>query len=182
MGFEKLIDLLIQWIRLLKPFCVVTPCKEGVVCLWGKEVRQIANDNGMFGTGFHWIIPFGIEQVYDLSMATRLAELQAQALVTKDGKSVIAGLIITYRVCNVSKAIFSVWDAFSAAQDACQANFAQAVLAADYDYLRTDAFADSLTEACRVQGFKYGFEIERVRLHELAPARTFRLIGNGLAH
>lgn len=170
--FDKLFDVLVQFAGLFKPFTILTPNKKAVVCRWGKEVRQLE-------TGFHWIWPFGVEEIFDLSMATRLAELASQALVTADGKQITAGIIITYRVHDISKALFSVWDAFSAAQDACQANFAQAVLATVYNELRTEAFADRLTVECRKQGFKYGFEIEKVRICELAPSRTIRLIGSG---
>jgi regulator of protease activity HflC (stomatin/prohibitin superfamily) len=172
MGFEKLIDLLVQFAALFKPFTVVSPAKRAIVCRLGKIHRELDN-------GFHFIWPFAIEQVYDMSLSTRIAELQAQALVTKDGKSVVAGIVITYRVHDVEKAIFSVWDAFAAATDACETNFASAVLTSDYDELRTEEFAAKLTTECRKQGFKYGFEIERVRLWELAPARTIRLIGGG---
>jgi regulator of protease activity HflC (stomatin/prohibitin superfamily) len=177
--FDKLIDLIVTFGKLLRPWCIITPCFRGVICRCGKEVRQISNDDGFLGTGFHWMIPLGIEKVYDMSLATRLAELASQALVTRDGKCIVAGITVTYRVQNVSKAIFSVWNAFSAAQDACQANFAQAVLANDYDVLRTEEFADDLTKKCRKLGFTYGFEIDKVRICELAPARTLRLVGSG---
>jgi regulator of protease activity HflC (stomatin/prohibitin superfamily) len=178
--FDKLIDVLLNFIGLAKFWVIISPAKEAVVCTWGKETRRIDNKNGWFGTGFHLKAPLDIEEVYDLSLATRLAELQAQTLVTKDGKAIATGIIVTYRVHDISKAIFSVWDAFSAAQDACQANFAQAVQTTNYDDIRTPAFTDKLTEVCRKQGFKYGFEIESVRIHEFAPTRTFRLIGDGI--
>ena len=153
--------------------------KQGVITRFGTEHRRIGNDDGLFGTGFHMMWPFGIESPWVLSMSTRLAELQPQALVTLDGKTIVAGILITYRVRDISKALFSVWDAFAAAQDACQSNFATAVLGTPYDDLRTPAFSERLTETCRKQGFKYGFEIESVRISELAPTRTLRLIGNG---
>jgi regulator of protease activity HflC (stomatin/prohibitin superfamily) len=170
--FDKLIDLIAQFGRKLLPFTVVDPSKRAVVARLGKEHRQL-------DSGFHWLWPFGIEEAYYMSMATRIDELQPQSLVTKDGKNVVAGIIITYRVHDISKAIFSVWDAFTAATDACQATFAQAVLSNNFDYLRTPEFADELTKACRKQGFVYGFEIDKVRISELAPVRTYRLIGDG---
>ena len=170
--FDKLIDLLTSFGSKLLPFVVLDPVREGVICRWGKPVRKIT-------TGFHWLWPFGIESAKYLYVGTRLAELAPQALVTKDGKNVVAGIVITYRVHDAEKALFSVWDVFSAAQDSCQATFAQAVMTAEYDALRTDDFVDRLTAACRKQGFKYGVEIERVRICELAPVRTIRLIGNG---
>ncbi len=179
MGFERIFEWITQFISLFRFFYVITPMKEGVVCRFGSEKRKIKNDNGVLGTGFHFIWPFMIEDVYVLSMSTRLAEMASQTLVTKDGVNVATGIIITYRVRDISKAIFSVWDAFAAAQDACQANFAQAVLRSTFEEIRADAFSVALTETCRKQGFKYGFEIESVRLAELAPCRTYRLIGNG---
>ncbi len=179
MGLDRLFDFLIDSIQLFRFFYVCGPMAEGVICRWGVEKRRINNTTGVMGTGFHFIWPFKIENVTVLSMATRLAELQSQTLVTKDGVNVATGIIITYRVRDISKAIFSVWDSFAAAQDACQANFAQGVLGSTFEELRSEAFWLRLTETCRKQGFKYGFEIESVRCAELAPTRTYRLIGNG---
>jgi regulator of protease activity HflC (stomatin/prohibitin superfamily) len=176
--FDKLIDLVVNFAGLFKFWHIVGPAKEGVVCTWGTETRVIGNTDGWFGTGLHLKAPLDIEEVFDMSKATRVLEPQPQALVSKDGKTVVAGIMITFRVHDVSKAIFSVWDAVTAAVDACQATFAAAVLSTDYDELRTPEFAERLTLECRKLGFKYGFEIDKVRLSELSPSRTIRLINS----
>lgn len=123
--------------------------------------------------------PLGIEDVFFLSTATRVDEFAAQTLVTKDGKNVIVGVVVTYRVHDVDKAMNSVYEPFAAIADACQANVADAVITSDYKDIPTIAFSERLTTVCRKKGFTYGFEIDSVRLAEFAPTRTYRLMGDG---
>lgn len=177
--FDKLIDLLIQGMGLFKFWAILTPAQTGFVCTWGKKTRNIGNTDGWFGTGLHLKAPFDIEEVFYLSNATRVDELAAQTLVTKDGKNVIVGVVVTYRVHDVDKAMNSVFEPFAAIADAVQANVADAVIGSDYAEIPTLGFSDRLTAVCRKKGFTYGFEIDSVRLAEFAPTRTYRLMGDG---
>lgn len=174
--FDKLIDVALQFAGLFKPFTVVNPCNRAIIVrsfpFTEQKIREV-------GPGFRWHWPFGIEEPYYLSLATRVEELAAQTLVTKDGKNIAAGVVVTFRVHNVETAINSVYEPFAAIHDAVQANFAEAVLNANFEEIKTPEFADRLTAVCRKKGFKYGFEIESVRICELAPVRTFRLMGDG---
>lgn len=174
--FDKLIDVALEFIGLFKPFTVVNPCNRAIIVrslpFRPQNIREV-------GPGFHWHWPMGIEQPYYLSLATRVEELAAQTLVTKDGRNVAAGVVVTFRVHDINKAINSVYEPFSAIHDAVQANFAEAVLNTNYVDITTPAFAERLTAICRKKGFVYGFEIDSVRLAEFAPVRTYRLMGDG---
>lgn len=177
--FDKIFDLIIQALGLFKFWAIMNPNNLGFVVTWGKITRRIGNADGWFGTGFHLKAPFDIEEVFWLSSATRVDEFAAQTLVTKDGKNVIIGVIVTYRVHDVDKAMNSVFEPFAAIADAVQANVADAVISTDYAAIPTMAFSDALTVACRKRGFTYGFEIDSVRIGEFAPTRTYRLMGDG---
>lgn len=170
--FDKIFELISAVWQSLLPFTVVHQYNKALILRFGKVHRHIE-------PGFHFMWPLKIEEVMRLSSAWRIAELQAQALVSRDGKPVIAGIVVTYRVHDLEKALLEINDVFIAAQDSCQATFAEHVLSTDYDELRTEEFSAALLKECRVQGFKYGIEIAKVRLHELSPARTVRLVGNG---
>ena len=177
--FDKLFDLLMQVMDMFKFWYVILPTNAGFVTTLGKVTRHIGNTDGVFGTGFHFKAPFDIEQVWVLSKATRVDEFAAQTLVTKDGRNVIVGVVVTYRVHDVERAMNSVYEGFSAIQDAVQANVADAVISTDYAGIPTLAFSEQLTAVCRRKGFTYGFEIDAVRLSEFAPTRTYRLMGDG---
>jgi regulator of protease activity HflC (stomatin/prohibitin superfamily) len=174
--FDKLVDVLLEFASLFKPFTVVNPCNRAIIVRslpWCKQkIREV-------GPGFHWHLPLRLEEAYYLSLATRVEELAAQTLVTKDGRNVAAGVVVTFRVHDIEKAINAVFEPFAAVHDAVQANFAEAVLNTDYADITKPEFADRLTAVCRKKGFTYGFEIDSVRLAEFAPVRTFRLMGDG---
>jgi regulator of protease activity HflC (stomatin/prohibitin superfamily) len=177
--FDKLIELAVQFMGLFKFWFILNPSMQGIVLTWGKLTRRIGSSDGLFGTGLHLKAPFDIEEVFTLSTAARVDEFAAQTLVTKDGRNVIVGVVVTYRVHDVDKALNSVYQGFDAIQDAVQANVATAVITTNFADIPTMAFADEVTAISRKKGFVYGFEIETVRLAEFAPTRTYRLMGDG---
>lgn len=166
--FDRLIDVLIEFADHFKAFVVVGPNIRGVIMRWGVAHRQVEN-------GFNWMWPV-YEQVALLSLATRVEELSAQTLITKDGRNVLVGVVVTYRVHDVHKAMFDVYEPFMAIHDAVQAEVASRVQTTDYADVKDIVFLDTV----RKRGFKYGFEIDDVRISEFAPTRTYRLVGNGM--
>jgi hypothetical protein len=179
MGFEKLFDWLAQFADMFKFWYVLNPSMTGIVLTLGKLTRNIGPSNGLFKTGLHFNWPL-VQKVYTLTTATRVDEFAAQTLVTKDGRNVIVGVIVTYRVHDVDKALNSVFEVFSAIQDAVQANVAHAVITSNYADIPTPKWADDVTAISRKKGFTYGVEIDTVRLAEYAPTRTYRLMGDGI--
>jgi regulator of protease activity HflC (stomatin/prohibitin superfamily) len=177
--FDKLFEFILTFGRMFRPWWIVYENQGATVLRFGAYHRTIMSDDGVFGRGFHWIWPFSIEKVYYETILTRVQELQSQALMTKDGKPIIAGVVITYSVKDIKKALWAVHDVFTAITDACLATLAEAVITTDLVNIGTPKFSEDLTKACRSMGFRYGIEIEKVRLHELAPSRTIRLIGTG---
>jgi regulator of protease activity HflC (stomatin/prohibitin superfamily) len=172
--FDKLIDVALQFVGLFKFWHIVTPCQDALVCTWGKETRRLHSNDGWFGTGLHLKAPLDIEEVYALSNSTRVDEFAAKSLTTADGRVVSLGVVATYRVHDVSKAIFSVFEPFQAICDAVQGEVATLVSKTNY----ADLWQMNLTEVCRKRGFKYGMEIDEVRISTLAPTKAITLIQN----
>jgi hypothetical protein len=76
------------------------------------------------------------------------------------------------------KATLEVHSVIAAVDDACQATLAEHVLAETYDDVRSSSFAKALTTACDMRAEENGIRILSVRIIELTPQRTFRLIGS----
>lgn len=167
---DRLIDVVVEFIDRFRFFRVVDANEQAIVLKWGVLERVLDP-----GRHFYW--PFVYRSVVD-TVVPRLYEMVSQSLVTADGKPVAAGVVITAKIRDIAKSLLEVENVDSAIQDATQATLAELVMESNWDFLRTPEFADRLTAACRKQAFKYGVEIIRVRLHELAPLRTFRLIGS----
>jgi regulator of protease activity HflC (stomatin/prohibitin superfamily) len=169
MGFEKLIDLLVQFMEFFR-FCTIVDCyQEGVALRFGKFHRELK-------PGFHWLIPFYVENPIIENVKPKVYQATTQSLMTADGKPVAVGLTITYEIRSIRKALLEVESVNEAIHDCCLATSAEHVTLATWDQLRAPTFCETLTAACRKLAFKYGIEITGVRIHELAPTRTYRLI------
>lgn len=171
MGFEKLIDLMVQFLEFFR-FCVVVDCYQRGVCL------RLGKFHRVLEPGFHWLLPLCIDNPILERVVPRLRELCSQTLVTADGKPVAVGIVICFEIFDIQKAVLEVNEVLEAVDDACHATLAEHVLAEDYEALRTEGFAKALTTSCRIHAEKFGVAILSVRMHELAPTRTYRLIGS----
>jgi regulator of protease activity HflC (stomatin/prohibitin superfamily) len=168
-GLEKLIELVEKFLEFFR-FCeVIDSYQCGVHLRKGKFLRRLE-------PGIRFQLPFYIDSFITETGVTQVYQGATQSLVTKDGKAVAVGAVITYHIHNPEKALLEVHDVNTAICDACFATIAEQVAATTWDDIRTPAFADDMTAACRKLGFKYGIEVERVRFNELAPLRTYRLI------
>lgn len=58
---DRLIDLLVEFVELFQCFVYIDEFEEAVVLRAGRYNRTI-------GPGFHWIIPFNIEDLIDVNI------------------------------------------------------------------------------------------------------------------
>jgi regulator of protease activity HflC (stomatin/prohibitin superfamily) len=171
MGLEKLFDLIVQFLEFFR-FCSVIDCYEkGVHLRKGKLLRVLE-------PGIRFMIPFYIDRMSTERVVVRVRELLTQTLITKDGKQIAAGIIIEFKIFDIVKAMLEVNEVIEAVDNACQATLAEHVLAETFADICTEGFAKALTTACNLRAEPFGIEIRSVRLFELAPVRTYRLIGS----
>ena len=169
--FDKLIDVALSFAETFRFFTVIDEFERGVVLRAGKFSREI-------GPGFHWLIPFNIERAFTDNVVPRTQNLGAQSLTTKDGKNVVVSGIVTAKIRDIKKAVLEVEGVDHALIDSCYAGIASLVSASTWDEIRSEEFSDKLTAACRKQAFRYGVEITRVQLSDVALSRALRLFMN----
>ena len=94
--FDKLVDVLLQFINLFKLWVIITDWEMGIIMRLGKF-------NRMAPPGFHWRLPFGIENTYysNTNMMTRI--VGPQSLTTRDDVSVIISVVITEQIEDVKR-------------------------------------------------------------------------------
>ncbi|MCE5292923.1 MAG: SPFH domain-containing protein [Nocardiaceae bacterium] len=169
MGFEKLIDLVVQFLEFFR-FCTIIDCYErGVRLRFGKFVSELE-------PGLRWQWPFFIDNILNENVVPKLYQLFTQSIMTRDGVSVAAGAVICYQIRDIKKALLEVDTVANAIHDSCASTMAEEILAADWADVRAAGFSDKLTAACRKRGFRYGVEVMSVRFNELAPVRNYRTI------
>lgn len=165
---DRLIDLILQWVGWLVPFTVIMQYERAVVLRLGVYRREL-------GPGLHWIVPFGIDSVLADNVVPRTTNLAGQSLTTKDGRTVIAAAIVTSSINNIRKATLEVEGVTEALRDSCYGTIGTLVASHTWDDLRKVEFLETLTKACRKNGWRFGIEIERVALSDLASTKAISL-------
>lgn len=172
--FGRLIDLIVLIWKFFIPFVVVKGFEQGVVLTWGKYTRSISGDDGVFGTGFHWIAPFYIETVITDVVVLRVINLSAQSLTTKDGRTVVIGGIARASISDIRKATMDVDGVDGAVRDSCLGAIGTLVEESTWDEMLKAEFREELLRRVRDEVRDFGVKIKSVKLSDKAPSRAYR--------
>lgn len=179
--FDRLIDVILNCFEWFIPFVVVDEFERAVVLRWGTFHREIGPDDGCrffwLGepTGFHWIIPCGIEHGILDNVVPRTINLKAQSLTTKCGKCVVIGAVVTARIKDIRRATLEVESVDNVLEDSCYGQVGALVAATAWADLHNEQFSETLTANCRKNAFRFGVEIMKVQLSDVAISRAIRL-------
>lgn len=174
--FDRLIDFLVSFADLFKPFCVLQPYEEGVIVRLGQFERKIGPG------GFHWMWPFHIDQMWHDNVVPQTHQLAGMATTTVDGKGIGFDAIITYRITDIEKAILKVNAVKDAIADTCQGIIGTTLSEATWEDVLHGRATEALTEACRKKGWRWGIEILQVQLSGVCLVRNIRLSGSASQH
>jgi regulator of protease activity HflC (stomatin/prohibitin superfamily) len=169
---DRLIEFLLSIAGAFIPFTVVPEYQAGVILRFGKYVKTIE-------PGFHWKIPFHVDEPLVDNVVTTVHRIAGLAAVTQDGVAVAFDAVVTYRISDVRKALLEVHDVRDAVVDSCAGLIGTAMVALTWEHIVDGSAAETISAACRKRGFRYGVEIQGVQLTGVAKARTLRLAGIG---
>lgn len=165
---DRFIEFIIDCIQVFQFWVVINEFERGVRLRFGKF-------NKVLEPGFHWCVPFYIDHTIVDNVVTRTTELPPQTLTTKDNRTISVTAVITSNIRNIKKALLEVEGVDHALVDSCAATLGSYVSSLTWDELRAVDTSDVLTEMCRKNAWRYGIEIERVQLTDLAYSRVIRL-------
>lgn len=168
---DRIIDFLVGMAKNFQFWVIIYAYERGVRLRLGKFSKVLE-------PGLHWCIPFHIDHVMVDNVVTRTVHLGAQSLTTKDGKSIVVSAIVTMNIADVAKALLEVESIEHAMIDACYASVCNHVDESTWEDLHKDDAFKSLTRKCKGAGKRYGLEIERVQLADLAICRTYRMVNS----
>lgn len=168
---DRIVDFLQSIVTNFQFWAVVYHYEKGVLLRFGKFNRVLE-------PGVHWCIPFHIDHVMVDNVVTRTVHLGAQSLTTRDGKSIVVSAIVTMSIADIHKALLEVESIEHAMMDSCYAAVANHVDASTWEMLHGEEAFKTLTRECKRAGKRYGLEIERVQLADLAVCRTYRMINS----
>lgn len=181
--FDKLVDLIIQFIQFFQFIDIVKEWEGGVVLRFGK-FHRIANP----GPQIIW--PFYIERVWTTGVIDEPMRIGPLSLTTKDDKQVVASALMVSIVEDVKKFLVGLEGGNAGAVLIAEGVLADIVQSHTFDEL-TRAVGDSeadeakgkwsvatkLTNRLRKRLEKYGASVSAAQIIELAPARSIRLWG-----
>ncbi len=168
--FDKLIDIIASAWREVVPFVIVEQWNAAVHLRFGKFKRSL--DGGLW-----FKIPF-VDSIIENPVITQSVNLPAQTLTTVDGKGIVLKALVRYRVTDVKKFVLNVMHANDVLVDTTMGIIREVV--EDKKWNDLNHIDNEITSEVSQFVKKWGIEIEKVTISDLAIVRTFRILGNDL--
>jgi hypothetical protein len=186
--FDKLIQLILDFIDLFRFWEVIDETEMGLVYTFGRDTRVIASRDGWFKTGLHLIAPFNIEAVTVVNIQTNWDSTVYQSLQTKDGHSVVCQVAYKYRLLaekdKVRKFIVELDDETATRRLAMGAAVAAIVEVSTLSEVR-EATEEGLNRAILELGRKelnpWGYKLFTLEWIQRTPSRTIRLMQDSVS-
>jgi len=172
-------DLLQQLVNMLTEFWPihrVNEWQQGVVTRAGKIVKTATVENGVFGSGFHLILPFVYEfytenTVRDVQITPRLDFMSA------DGVAVSVRLAAHYEVSDLSKMYRSIQDYDDSVMTTLCSEVVEVGLKLSFDELGDFLCNSALDKIRRILG-PWGIRVKQLKVASLVRVKPFRLLGD----
>lgn len=120
-----------------------------------------------------------------IPVARQTLNTETQALMTKDGKQVVAGGVVVYSINDIVKAIGERnYDVDETVNDISQAAIVEVITAWNLNDLLSEISGkveQELTESCRKQMRQYGVYIHRAALTDFSSCKALNLLGVNLS-
>ncbi len=174
-GIEKLIDIIVDCFFFFVPLVVIRHFEHGV--------RQRAHPwrDGVgikvLTPGFHWVVPFNVDEVLRDNVKPRVYALESQSLTTADDRPVLIGARITAEIFDIQRALLEVEDMDHALADSCPGIVAAYVASRTWDDLRNADHGLHLLDEIRSAAEQYGVRVLRVQLADLQRSRSLHIHG-----
>jgi len=172
--FDKLIDLIVQWITYIIPVVIIPSYEEGVLLRFGKFKKVL-------GPGLHFKFPFVDEVLYQHVVVTTLS-LPAQSLYTLDKQNFVVKGVIKYKIADVKIFLLEVYDAQDALSDMTLGIIKNVIISLPAEKCIDPELDNLLTKKVRMEAKKWGVEIQQVTLTDVAPIRSYRLMNDTIVN
>jgi regulator of protease activity HflC (stomatin/prohibitin superfamily) len=168
--FDKLIELITNWIEQVLPVFIVRQYEMAVVLRNGKYKKT-------YHPGIYYKRPFFDEVITQHVVITTLS-LPSQSLYTKDKQNIVVKGVVKYKIADVKTFLLEVYDAQDAISDMTQSIIKNIVMGKTLDECVDSEIDNTLSKKARVEAKKWGVDIQQVTLTDLAPIKSFRIIND----
>mgnify|MGYP001562298850 CR=1 FL=1 len=182
MGFEKLVDVLLQFVDLFRFWTISRAGNVIVIFTLGKVTRTLHPGKGWFKTGLFLKAPFNIEQDEQVSTREDNFVVSNQDLMTSDGRTVRVSGSFRLQILGDKADIWltELGDENMATPSLCRAAIGETILRRTYEELMTkDELKDlrqEILDRARKELNRYGYKIWDFWWIERTSGKTYRLI------
>ncbi len=182
--FDKLVDLIVSWIKLFFFVFVIHQDCRAIVLRRGRPVMDpVTKRPKEVQPGFHFKWPFDVDEVFYREVTPAVMTVGPQSLTTKDDRDVVVSLLVTYQIEDVAKTIIECQGHRVAIEDAVYGVTSSFVMKHTWAELRNAAdtpeidLENEITKAARRRAKKFGVQILDAQFIDLTKSRSVRLIG-----
>ncbi len=157
-GLARLIDLIVAFWIILKPYCAVKAWEGSVILRFGRP-------NRVLGPGYYWKIP-----IAEISVVQTTALQSARGPVQTIGNKHFRWSV-KYRLADIEKYVCDIADEVHFLRDIVTANVAQLMMDEEDTWQK-------MMKRLRDEASEGGFKIEKLRLVDKVDGRSIRLFGD----
>ena len=172
--FDKLVELIIQWIEQLLPIVIIPSYEEGVRLSFGKFKKVLH-------PGIHFKIPF-FDEILRQHVVVTTISLPAQSLYTLDRQNFVVKGVIKYKISDIKTFLLEVYDAKDAISDMTLSIIKNLIKSQPSEKCTDPDLDATLTKKARVEARKWGVDIQQVTLTDVAPIRSYRIINDVISN
>lgn len=169
--FDKLFDLLLNFLYDIIPVWFVKQYDNGIVLRMGKFHRVVT-------AGPVFKIPF-LDKVETQTIVTTTLSVPTQSVMTKDKKHLVVKSVVKFKISNVQLFMLNVYDANDAISDTAQSIVKAQIADKTLEECSDNEFDNTLTKKLRNEVKHWGIEIEKVTLTDIGQIKSLRLFNEG---
>ena len=169
--FDRIIDVLLSIVGWFQFWTVVDQYERGVVLRFGRFQREV-------GPGLHWLIPFEVDRVLVDNVVIRTDNTRNMTFTLQDGTTVMASVIVRYRIDDVKKALLEVEGIDHVINDCVLGNVSDLIRRATWEDLPKPEFGEALNKVGKRQARRYGVAIENLQFSDLCRTHALSVAGN----
>lgn len=162
--FDKLVDILLEFIGYFKFWRVVPLNKTGVRILFGKNPIELK-------PGFHFVWPFEIHNIKTCIVEPEWISAMAVHITTKDLKTISVAPTLKYRIINAIAWLYEVNDAPSNLHEVVRLCTADVLTDCEWAECTTKPIWTKIKNKIKDKTKDLGIEIEDFGLIDLAISR-----------
>lgn len=173
--FDKILDWILQFMEMFYFFVILDEDYEGVILRMGKFNRIVK-------AGFHWKIPFYIEQVRYEPVTRRTSMCRVMSVTSSDKKAINLSPVIVWSVGNIKRYTLEIHrdegEDDTTVIEIVYGVVDQLVSETLHDEIHTNKFREECLKRARTEGNLWGIRIRSVGFADRAAGRAIRLFND----